>query len=136
MEAEPRIEGLDDGAAAIKKSDRRKKRKKEKLTASIQVLHDQPEQTAPLVGYFPSGFDPIGHTTGPTPGVRLYRKKTRPNRMELTVSPPGSDVHFVGSSFDGEPTAVQPCTYALGVLDKESGSLRIVPIASNKVTSL
>ncbi|KAK4785262.1 hypothetical protein SAY86_001951 [Trapa natans] len=127
-----RLMDADAGGTSRKKSERSKKRKKEKVTTSIQVLHDQAEKMAPLVGYFPSGFDP----TGPPSGVHLYRKKTRPNRMELTVSPSGSDVVFVGSSFDGEPTAIQPCTYALGVLDKESGTLKIVPVASNKIFRL
>ncbi|PKI39886.1 DNA-directed RNA polymerase I subunit rpa49 [Punica granatum] len=129
METEPRLDGADTAA-------RSKKRKKDKLSASIEVLHDHPDKSAPLVGYFPSGFDPIGDGAGLPPGVTVCRNKTKPNRLNLVVSPPGSTVDFVGSSFEGESVAVQPCTYALGVLDKETGSLRVVPIASNKILRL
>ena len=40
---------------------------------------------------------------------------------------------FLGTNYSGEAAAPQICTYALGVLDKETQTLRIVPITSNKV---
>ncbi|OMO93251.1 RNA polymerase I associated factor, A49-like protein [Corchorus olitorius] len=58
------------------------------------------------------------------------------NRLEVVVSPNGSNVDFVGSSYRGEAAAAQVCRYSLGVLDKEFGTLKIVPIASNKIFRL
>ncbi|XP_030525170.1 DNA-directed RNA polymerase I subunit rpa49-like isoform X2 [Rhodamnia argentea] len=117
-----------------------KKRPREKLNATIHVLHDNPDKTPPLVGYFPSGFDPSSRLRGGSaePGVRVYRHSNRkwPNRLQLVVRPPESNVAFVGSSFSGEPNASQSCTYALGVLDKESQTLKIVPVACNKMFRL
>lgn len=112
----------------------RKKRKKETLTANISVLPEHPNKAAPLVGYFPSGFDPAGLEQTDL-GVKVYRNATKNNRIHLVVSPPGTSVEFVGSSFSGESTAALPCTYALGVFDRDSGSLKVMPIASNKVIS-
>lgn len=56
--------------------------------------------------------------------------------MQPVVSPGESNVDFVGSSHVGESESHQGyCTYALGVFDKETQTLKIVPIASNKVLS-
>lgn len=49
------------------------------------------------------------------------------------MSPNGSNVEFVGNSYKGEAMAAQLCTYALGVLDKATQTLKIMPIAGNKV---
>ncbi|KAK9142158.1 hypothetical protein Syun_011558 [Stephania yunnanensis] len=100
----------------------------------MEIVPENPEKVAPLVGYFPSGFDP--QKSKDEIVVRVFRNKTKQNRMQLVVSPNGSKVDFVGSNHSGEAAAVQVCTYALGVLDKETHTLKIVPIASNKIFRL
>jgi DNA-directed RNA polymerase I subunit RPA49 len=87
---------------------------------------------APVVGYFPTGYDPLAAQEPPS--ARLFRHEKHHNRVELVVSAPGKGPDFVGRSYAGEAAAPQLCGYALGVLDKASGTLRIVPIASNKVS--
>ncbi|KAK9102414.1 hypothetical protein Sjap_019668 [Stephania japonica] len=111
-----------------------KKHKKRKLDVKMEIVPENPEKVAPLVGYFPSGFDPL--KSEDEVGVRVFRNKTKPNRMQLVVSPNGSKVDFVGSNHSGEAAAAQLCTYALGVFDKDTQTLKIVPIASNKIFRL
>ncbi|KAM1219189.1 hypothetical protein ACFX2G_047289 [Malus domestica] len=48
----------------------------------------------------------------------------------------GTNVDFVGISYTGAATSDQYCNYALGVLDKATQILKIVPIVSNKVIAL
>ncbi|CAL5389850.1 unnamed protein product [Camellia sinensis] len=99
----------------------------------IETFSEHPDKIAPLVGYFPSGFDPLKEesSTQEQPKVRVFRHENRTKRLQLVVSPNGSQVNFVGTN-----TAPQLCNYALGVLDKESQTLKIVPIASNKIFRL
>ena len=87
---------------------------------------------APVVGYFPTGYDPLA--ADQPPSARLFRHEKHRNRVELVVSAPGKGPDFVGRSYAGEAAARQLCGYALGVLDKASGTLKIVPIAANKVS--
>lgn len=84
------------------------------------------------------------------PIVKLYRnaqrtkieKRSNENtdkwksseRMELVVSPNGYNLDFVGKSYRGEAMAAQFCTYALGVFDKKTKTLKIMPVAGNKVS--
>ena len=88
------------------------------------------------MGYFPSGFDPNGDRSSTV--ARVFRNKDKPKRLQLVVSQNnGSKVDFVGTNYTGEAAAGhQHCSYALGVLDKETQTLKIVPIASNKVALL
>lgn len=118
------------------------------VNARVEVIPDQPNKTPPLVGYFPSGFDPTKHNDGGSLDgeessldevkVRVYRntneRRHRTGRLQLVVSPEGSEVEFVGTSYSGEALAPQFCQYAVGVFDKEKQTLRVVPIASNKVS--
>jgi hypothetical protein len=53
--------------------------------------------------------------------------------IDLVVRPPGRGPDFVGKSYAGEAAIPQLCNYALGVLDKASGTFKVVPIAGNKV---
>lgn len=123
--------------AKKKKKSEKKKKRVLSMDAKIQVLSNQPQKTPPVVGYFPSGFDPhkdADKEQSRSVRARVYKHKNRPNRMQLVVSPTGSNVDFVGTNYLGEATAgKQHCTYALGVLDKATQSLKIVPIASNMV---
>ncbi|KAL0354519.1 UNVERIFIED_CONTAM: hypothetical protein Sradi_3898800 [Sesamum radiatum] len=56
--------------------------------------------------------------------------------MQVVVGVNGSQVNFVGSNYSGEATTPQLCNYALGVLDKETGVLTMVPIAANRIFRL
>lgn len=50
------------------------------------------------------------------------------------VTPNGTNVDFVGTNYTGEATTGQSCNFALGVLDKATQTLKILPVASNKVS--
>lgn len=115
----------------------------EKIEVKIETVDEKPLKISPLVGYFPSGFDPWSvkrnESDSPVmqqPRVRVFRNVNRMNRLELVVSPNSYPVDFVGTSYTGEATAPQVSTYALGVLDKATKVLKIVSIASNKVLVL
>ncbi|OMO66591.1 RNA polymerase I associated factor, A49-like protein [Corchorus olitorius] len=130
---------------AIKRVPESPEAKQENIQVKIQVFQDQQKKIPPLVAYFPSGYNPNPQEEedGPNnnskrPRVKVYRNmaQNKHNRLEVVVSPNGSNVDFVGSSYRGEAAAAQLCRYSLGVLDKESGTLKIVPIASNKIFRL
>ncbi|KAJ4814499.1 DNA-directed RNA polymerase I subunit rpa49 [Rhynchospora pubera] len=116
-----------------KKKKKKKSSKRQTLDVSVNFVEDASDRAAPVVGYFPTGFDPLD---SPENRVRVFRHKRHANRMELVVSPTESSLEFVGKSYVGEAAAPQICNYAVGVLDKESQTLRIVPIAANKVFRL
>ncbi|KAJ3675257.1 hypothetical protein LUZ60_004299 [Juncus effusus] len=109
----------------------KKKSKRKKLKIKLEAIPDCPDKTPPVVGYFPSGFKPNNHADGTA--FDLYRHVRHPNRLEAVVRPENSNVEFVGTSYAGEAAAPQLCTYALGVFDKEAKTLKIVPIAANKI---
>ncbi|KAL6218105.1 hypothetical protein ACLB2K_011322 [Fragaria x ananassa] len=85
---------------------------------------------APLVGYFPSGFDPDPNSTN----VGVFRHKQRGGtRLQLVVTPENeAKVDFVATSYAGEAQAGEYCSYGLGIFDKATRTLKIVPIANNK----
>ncbi|KAK8952141.1 hypothetical protein KSP39_PZI003216 [Platanthera zijinensis] len=111
----------------------RKKKKRKKLKVEMEFLETE-DHMAPIVGYFPSGYDPVA--AGADPEVNVFRNKRRNKRLELVVRPSDSNVEFVGRNYVGEAAAMQPCTQALGVLDKETQTLKIIPIAFNKILRL
>lgn len=124
--------------------------KHENLQVKIQLFQDQPNKIPPLVAYFPSGYnpqtqqrqdeeEPNNQNNSPkVPKVKVFRNmaQRKGNRLQVVVSPGGSNVDFVGSSFTGEAAAAQVCRYSLGVLDKEAETLKIIPIATNKIFRL
>lgn len=148
-----------------KKSSKKRKRerkhdgeeeKREEIHATIKYITAQPDKVPPVVAYFSSGYNPVVETQRnqetcnngvndqspnknlEAPRVKIYRNKVekKSNRLQVVVSPPGSKVEFVGSNFAGEGATRQVCVYTLGVLDKETNTLKIVPIASNKIIRL
>ncbi|PSS18082.1 DNA-directed RNA polymerase I subunit rpa49 like [Actinidia chinensis var. chinensis] len=143
-ETEEKPETLVEEDTKPKKKKKKKKKNEENIDVKIQTLGEHPNKISPFVGYFPSGFDPLRHHQvaaeeegpPPLPEVRVFRHEKRTSRLQLVVSPNGSQVDFVGTNYSGEATAPQLCTYALGVLDKQSQTLKIVPIASNKIFRL
>ncbi|KAF7838000.1 DNA-directed RNA polymerase I subunit rpa49 [Senna tora] len=132
------------GQESLTKKAKKSKKKKEPppVEAKVQILHDHPEKIPPIVGYFPSGFNPHENSNNKTESgsdstaVRVYRNTRMAKRLQLVVSPNGSPVDFVGTSYTGEAAAAQRCMYALGVFDKETQTLKVVPIAANKIFRL
>ncbi|KAI9107133.1 hypothetical protein K1719_022661 [Acacia pycnantha] len=87
----------------------KKAKKKEcpQVQAKVQVLNDHPEKIPPIVGYFPSGFDPQKNLNNDSESMnfKVYRNKKNPKRLQLVVSPNGSPVDFVSTSYSGEAKA-------------------------------
>ncbi|XP_051134785.1 uncharacterized protein LOC127253994 [Andrographis paniculata] len=113
----------------------------ETLDVKIKVISETAEnKTAPVLGYFPSGYDPLKNSTRSSSSVKIYRnvKSRNPKnpRMQVAVGVKGSNVNFVGTNYTGEATVPQLCNYALGVFDKESRTLKMVPIAANRIFRL
>ncbi|KAL0441379.1 UNVERIFIED_CONTAM: hypothetical protein Sradi_0076800 [Sesamum radiatum] len=118
-------------------------KKFEALDVKIKTIGENPDQKAPpIVGYFPSGYDPLKNSDdsdsrpGERTSVKVYKSANSRNprnpRMQVVVGVNGSQVNFVGSNYFGEATTPQLCNYALGVLDKETRVLTMVPIAANR----
>ncbi|KAI6681652.1 hypothetical protein NL676_035533 [Syzygium grande] len=82
-----------------------KKWAREKLNATIHVLHNNPDKGPPLVAYFPSSFDPSSRLRGSSanPGVRVYHHSKRPNRLQLVNRLPESIFACIGSTFCSDP---------------------------------
>lgn len=139
-EEEPETQMEEEQTTPKKKKTKKNKNKEEEIQVRIETLGENPNKVSPFVGYFSSGFDPLKNEAAEEPPqatVRVFRHEKRTNRLQLVVSPnDGSEVDFVGTNYSGEAAAPQLCTYALGVLDKESQTLKIVPIASNKIFRL
>ncbi|KAE8690257.1 ADP-ribosylation factor GTPase-activating protein AGD8 [Hibiscus syriacus] len=116
--------------------------KHENLQVKIQLFQEQSNKISPLRAYFPSGYNPYKTQQeeggANEPMVKVFRNmaQRKSNRLQVVVSPGGSNVDFVGSSYMGEAAAAQVCRYSLGVLDKEAGTLKIIPIATNKIFRL
>lgn len=108
----------------------------DEIKLKMEILGEQPDKISPIVGYFPSGFDPLKDQGGPPPEIRVLRNTKRTQRSQLVVSPIESRVDFVGNSHSTDVATGSQCNYALGVLDKETGTLKIVPIAANKIFRL
>ncbi|KAK3119117.1 hypothetical protein QOZ80_9BG0714290 [Eleusine coracana subsp. coracana] len=134
-------EAVDDAATAEK---RKKKHKAvydpEPEPEPINVTIDASAAAAvaaapPVVAYFPSGYNPLA-AGSETPSARLFRSTKHPSRVDLVVRSPGGGPDFVGKSYEGEAAMPQLCNYALGVLDKASGTLKVVPIACDKILRL
>ncbi|KAL1359362.1 hypothetical protein AAHE18_04G102700 [Arachis hypogaea] len=119
-----------------KKHKKKKKKKKDELVkAKIEVVREEQDKIGPVVGYFPSGFDPISDGAAAT-GFHVYRNRRTRKRMQLVVGSPASPVEYVGTSYAGEAAAGNSSMYAIGVFDKEKGTLKVVPVAANKIFRL
>ncbi|GAB2269195.1 hypothetical protein Dimus_004124 [Dionaea muscipula] len=114
-----------------------KEKEKEVLTVTMELIKNDPNKIGPIIGYFPSGYDPLNRERHPIPPmVQLYRHKDRPKRLQLVVSPSEAPVRFVGTNYSGEAALPQYVNYGLGVLDRETKTLKIVPIAGGKIFRL
>ncbi|KAE8724160.1 ADP-ribosylation factor GTPase-activating protein AGD8 [Hibiscus syriacus] len=132
-------EGLNEALESVKHNPGTKH---ENLQVKIQLFQEQSNKIPPLLAYFPSGYNPCKTQQeeggANEPKVKVFRNmaQRKSNRLQVVVSPSGSNVDFVGSSYTGEAAAAQVCRYSLGVLDKEAGTLKIIPIATNKIFRL
>ncbi|GJU73867.1 DNA-directed RNA polymerase I subunit RPA49 [Tanacetum coccineum] len=111
------------------------------MNVTIETLNPTADKSLPIIGYFSSGYDPTDNKKRKSEEqhsvVKVMKHVKRSNRMQVVVSSNNNDkVKFVGTNYSGEATAQQVCSYSLGVLDKETGVLKIVPIESNKIFRL
>ncbi|PAN43388.1 hypothetical protein PAHAL_8G232400 [Panicum hallii] len=130
----------------VRASTKKHSKKRGATNASLNVTVDasltggRTTAAAPAVAYFPTGYDPLAATAAAkdesSPNARLFRHEKHPTWVDLVVRSPGGGPDFVGRSYAGEAATPQLCEYALGVLDKASGTLRVVPIAANKILRL
>ncbi|TVU24155.1 hypothetical protein EJB05_26556 [Eragrostis curvula] len=105
------------------------------VTVDASLTGGRYAAAAPVVAYFPSGYDPLAAGREP-PSSRLFRNVKHPSWIDLVVRSPAGGPDFVGTSYTGEAAVPQLCSYALGVLDKASGTLKVVPIAGEKILRL
>ncbi|KAE8671919.1 hypothetical protein F3Y22_tig00111877pilonHSYRG00052 [Hibiscus syriacus] len=100
--------------------------KKSKKRSIEEDLNEAMELIPPLLAYFPSGYNPCktqqeeGGANEPKVYVFRNMAQRKSNRLQVVVSPGGSNIDFVGSSYTGEAATAQVCKYSLGVLDKEA----------------
>ncbi|KAK9078367.1 hypothetical protein SSX86_002424 [Deinandra increscens subsp. villosa] len=123
---------------STKKHKNKKIRKREeRIDVKIETVSGRSDKSLPLVGYFPSGYDPEKRQRAEQPTVRVLKHVKRSARLQLVVSPSqSSPVSFVGTNYSGEAATPQMCSYSLGVFDKQSQTLKIVQIESNKIFRL
>ncbi|KFK38743.1 hypothetical protein AALP_AA3G155200 [Arabis alpina] len=110
------------------------------IDIKVKRISEKPDRISPIVAYFSSGYNPCAQSEEDvveSPKVTVYKHKAEAKkRLQVVVSPPGANVEFVGTNYSGEAAARQTCMYSLGVLDKETQTLRILPIAYNKIIRL
>ncbi|KAK6911929.1 RNA polymerase I associated factor, A49-like [Dillenia turbinata] len=62
-----------------------KSKKRKKLHLTTETIPEQPSKMAPIVGYFPSGYNPHDDQSESSHEVRVYQNKQRQHRMELVI---------------------------------------------------
>ncbi|KAL9259192.1 DNA-directed RNA polymerase I subunit RPA49-like protein [Drosera capensis] len=108
------------------------------LTVKMEFIEeDSEEKVGPVVGYFPSAYNPLDKERHPKPPrIKLYRSVERPRRMQVVIEPKDERVKFVGTNYKGEAELAQHVSYGVGVLDRKNRTLKIVPIAGDKIFRL
>ncbi|KAG7577171.1 RNA polymerase I associated factor A49-like [Arabidopsis thaliana x Arabidopsis arenosa] len=114
-----------------------------RITLKVTQVSERPDRISPIVAYFSTGYDPCkvdpetGKRVHETPKVTVYKHKDdSKKRIQVVVSPPGARVEFVGANYTGEQAAMQTNTYRVGVFNREARTLRILPVAHNKIIRL
>eukprot|EP00271_Cylindrocystis_brebissonii_P008672 TRINITY_DN23146_c0_g1_i1.p1 TRINITY_DN23146_c0_g1~~TRINITY_DN23146_c0_g1_i1.p1 ORF type:complete len:549 (+),score=95.87 TRINITY_DN23146_c0_g1_i1:281-1927(+) len=136
-----------------------RKRKKKSTKVTVEVLSQTDNELPPYVAHFPSGFQPeplfnktstlteagdnssipsslnsdLSMTAYEAGGLQVAAGGgvKRPLRHMLVAGTPALD--YVGASVTADRQYWSPCQYALGVFNKEKGTLQVVPIAGGKV---
>ncbi|XP_076925417.1 uncharacterized protein LOC143588239 [Bidens hawaiensis] len=125
---------------AEQQSSKKKNKKKDeehhqRITIKIEVVKERPDRSLPVIGYFPSGYDPDKRAEEPS--VKVLRNVKRKHRVKVVVKPnESSPVTFVGTNYSGEGAVPQMGLTTLGVFNKRTKTLKIVPIDSNKIFRL
>ena len=71
------------------------------------------------------------------PKLRSLGTERGGTRLQLVVTPEKKvKVNFVGTSYVGEAQAGELYSYGLGILDKATNTLKIIPISNNKKINL
>lgn len=118
--------------------EQKKRKKRESLEVKMDYVPSKEGRGRPFVSYFPTGFDPVRAATANAESrlteIKAYQgvEKLRAKQTQLVASTQGQ-VDFVGLNYTGEAAMWNPCSYALGVFDKEKGTLKLVPLAGEKV---
>ncbi|CAE5967199.1 unnamed protein product [Arabidopsis arenosa] len=114
-----------------------------RITLKVTQVSERPDRISPIVAYFSTGYDPCkvdpetSKRVHETPKVTVYKHKDdSKKRIQVVVSPPGARVEFVGTNYTGEQAAMQTNTYRVGVFNREAKTLRILPVAHNKIIRL
>ncbi|KNA24668.1 hypothetical protein SOVF_013550 [Spinacia oleracea] len=115
---------------------KKNKRKIPKVDATIEMLKEKQEMNAPIIGYYPSGFDPLKRKNPESSDLFFYRNQKKLRRVEFVVKPNGSQVDYIGSNHSGEAAAGRMNSYAIAVINRRSQSFRFSPIAANRVFRL
>ncbi|KAL9259193.1 hypothetical protein AKJ16_DCAP20441 [Drosera capensis] len=83
------------------------------------IEEEDEEKVRPVVGYFPSAYNPLDKERQPKPPrIELYRSD--------------EPMKFVGTNYKGQAELAHHVSYGAGVLDRKNGTLKIVPIAGDK----
>ncbi|EEE52461.1 hypothetical protein OsJ_34625 [Oryza sativa Japonica Group] len=141
---------VDDSLAAAaspspKKKEKHSKKKREAIDATMAAAspkkkekkHSKKQEDTNV----PEKKREVVHVTvdASLTGAAAAGAAPHPSRIELVVGAAtggGGGPDFVGRSYAGEAVLPQLTGYALGVLDKASGTLKVVPIAANKILRL
>jgi DNA-directed RNA polymerase I subunit RPA49 len=131
------------------RKEHRKKKKKRRETVEVKMdyVPGTEGDFRPFVSYFPTGFDPVAKSEGVAAAgeestgladIRVYRGSDRlkAKQHQLVMATSQGQVDFVGMNYTAEAAAWQPCSYFIGVFDKEKGSLKLVPLGGEKVPTL
>ncbi|KAL2609648.1 hypothetical protein R1flu_028221 [Riccia fluitans] len=114
----------------------RKRKKDRGVKAKMEYVTGKEGKGCPYVAFFPSRFDPLkdsGESEESITEFAAYKNPKPLSRQQELVAWTSEDVDFVGANYVGEAAGWQPCNYLLGVFDKEKGSLKLMPLAGEKV---
>lgn len=113
------------------------------MVVETEFVEPQSGFGCPFVGYFPSGYDPLKNThlksssscSSPSVEVSAYQNTTKykTKQLQLVAKAKEASVDFVGTNYSGEGGMWQPCNYLMGVFDKESKTLKLIPISGGRV---
>lgn len=113
-----------------------KKRKRKRTIVQTEYIPPQSGFGCPFVGYFPSGYDPVKNGDASSSlevGVYQNTRKIKSKQLQLVARPKEASVDFVGTNYSGENSLWQPCNYLMGVFDKETSTLKLVPISGGRI---